>query len=123
MFGYEICHKMDINKPIVKAVKIMQTMLCDPDKYVLEKLQRLLKTNKAEFLRILLMFNEVCISYFFNHTNKTAFVFHFQEKTKKICDMYKQKYNINLEDEIKSIFKEDVTKLLLKRLHHKNEMK
>ena len=37
----------------------MQTMLCDPDAYILDKLQRLLKNNKAEFLRVLLMFDEV----------------------------------------------------------------
>ena len=63
MYGHDICYKMDTNKPIVKAVKVMQTMLCNPDTYTIEKLQRLLKNNKAEFLRVLLMYNEV--SYLF----------------------------------------------------------
>ena len=59
MYGHDICYKMDTSKSIVKAVKVMQTMLCNPDTYLIEKLQRLLKNNKAEFLRFLLMFNEV----------------------------------------------------------------
>jgi hypothetical protein len=31
--------------------------------------------------------------------------------------MYKQKYNVQLEDDIKSNFKEEISRLLVKRLH------
>jgi hypothetical protein len=64
---------MDISKPIVKAVKVMQTMLCDPDGYILDKLQKLLKTNKGEFLRIFLMFEEVFTGFFGGFFQKTIF--------------------------------------------------
>jgi hypothetical protein len=77
MYGHDICYKIDNKqsfKPIPKAVKVMQTMLCNPDTYIVEKLQRLLKNNKAEFLRVLFMYNEVSDSLYNNPENKHVFL-------------------------------------------------
>lgn len=50
---------MDASKPIVKSVKILQSILNDSDGFIVDKLQKNLKSNKAEFLRLFFLFDDV----------------------------------------------------------------
>jgi hypothetical protein len=58
-FGIEIYSKMDQNKAIVKAVKFLHTYLFNSTQYHAEKLQKNLKTNKPEFLRLIAIYPQV----------------------------------------------------------------
>jgi hypothetical protein len=46
-----------------------------------------------------------------------------KEQTKKIVENYKQKYNSSLIEDIKTNFKEDITRVLSKRLIQKQDAK
>ena len=56
----EIWAQMDNNRPVVKAVKLIQSYLANSDAYLADKMQRCLKLqNKAEFLRLIATYSQV----------------------------------------------------------------
>jgi hypothetical protein len=57
--GTDLCSKFDLNKPVGKAVKLIQSYLTNKYLFNAEKLQRNLKINKPEFLRLLALFHKV----------------------------------------------------------------
>jgi hypothetical protein len=52
---------MDNTKPVVKAVKTIQSCVTEENEYLAEKLQKTLKTNKPEFLRLFLLYDFVSL--------------------------------------------------------------
>jgi len=104
MNGHEIWNKMDSTKAIVKAVKFMQIYLADPDAFTCDKLIVYLKNktaNKSDFLRLFFSFDDV--------------------KLAKLIQLYKQKTNSNLDDDIRANFAQDVSKLIVKRLQNNDD--
>jgi hypothetical protein len=57
--GADLCSKIDTNKPVGKAVKLVQNYLSNPFLYNAEKLQKSLKNSKSEFLRLLALYPKV----------------------------------------------------------------
>ena len=57
--GSDIFTKIDTNKPIGKALKLIQNYLSNKHLYIAEKLSKNLKTNKSEFLRLLALYPKV----------------------------------------------------------------
>lgn len=51
----DICSKMELNKPIGKVFKIIQSYLTNSALFNAEKLQKYIKTNETEFIRLLSM--------------------------------------------------------------------
>lgn len=49
----DICSKMELNKPIGKVFKIIQSYLTNSALFNAEKLQKYIKTNETEFIRLL----------------------------------------------------------------------
>jgi hypothetical protein len=56
---------MDQNKPITKAIKLIQSYLANSNSYQAEKLYKNLKSNKTEFLRLLSIYSQVNYKNFF----------------------------------------------------------
>jgi hypothetical protein len=50
---------LDANKPVAKAVKQLQACVKDLSMFKAEKLQKNLKSNKSEFLRLLAVYPNV----------------------------------------------------------------
>ena len=64
---------LDPNEPISKALRIMQNILCKPAVYEAERLQKCLKTNKTEFLRLISIYSEVIFMHIF--LNSMIFIY------------------------------------------------
>lgn len=100
VYKTDIASKMDANRPVVKAVKLIQVYLANTILYMTEKLQKSLKTNKSDFLRQLVTFSS--------------------KDLRSVMDEYKQKYQTTLEDDINQNFSNEVFQLIIKILHKNN---
>ncbi len=91
---------MDANKPTVKAVKLIQAYLANPNLCEAEKLQKSIKqANKSEFLRSLAAIQS-------------------RQKLEAIMEQYQQKFHVSLEDEVKQNFPDDVSRVIVKMLSY-----
>jgi len=61
--GIDICSKMETNKPVGKVIKVIQSCLTSSALFNAEKLQKTIKQNETEFIRLLSIFPKVFINF------------------------------------------------------------
>ena len=55
----DVSSKLDQNKAVTKAVKLMEAYLLSTNAFNAEKLQKNFKSNKSEFLRLIAIYPQV----------------------------------------------------------------
>lgn len=92
--GSDILSKIDCNQPIGRAFRVIVNYLNNPVLFVCEKLQKNIKSNKTEFLRLLAIIPK----------NQIA----------SVSKEYRMKYKVTIEDEIKNNFPAEVSRIAKK---------
>jgi hypothetical protein len=98
-----LINKADANKPVVKAIKLIQTYANNSNLYKAEKLQKYLKSNKSEFLRLV--------------------AFYPQVELDEVMKEYIKKYQTKLDDDVEQNFSDELSRLIVKILHKNSSEK
>ena len=66
--------KLDQNKAVTKAVKLMEAYLMNTNTFSAEKLQKNFKSNKAEFLRLIAIYPQVINLFYLSKFLRRSFI-------------------------------------------------